>query len=193
MYCTLVIPIKRSYAVPRSTRQNEPVLHRVWRCHSATCRETHNFLRSTHTFRMEIYYFSRSGYHTKIHQIVHLPQKVTVRLHSILLPPRKMVPSWLVTYSHKRSNTMRAASRVTSNIAEYCAWRLKLVLAKIGSHDWSLFFDSTNLLFYSAMFWLYHYFALLFFDSTIFSLFYSLTLLVFYSVMSFIYRKFFNY
>lgn len=74
---------------------------------------------------------------------------------------------------------MRAASRVTSNIAEYCACRLKLVFAKIGSHDWSFFFDSTNLLFYSAMFWLYHYFALLFFDSTIFWLYYFFTLLFF--------------
>ena len=47
------------------------------------------FSRSPRAFSIEKYN-SRSGYHSKFHQILRLPRKVTLQLHQILRLPRKM-------------------------------------------------------------------------------------------------------
>ncbi len=61
--------------------------------------------RSTRAFSMETYNISCSGYHSKFHQMLHLPPEVTDELHQILPLPQKvtfelhqkMHLSWTVT------------------------------------------------------------------------------------------------
>ena len=48
------------------------------------------FSRPPQAFCIEKYNISRSGYHSKFHQILRLPRKVTLQLHQILRLPRKM-------------------------------------------------------------------------------------------------------
>ena len=48
------------------------------------------FSRPPQAFCIEKYNTSRSGYHSKFHQILRLPRKVTLQLHQILRLPRKM-------------------------------------------------------------------------------------------------------
>ena len=48
------------------------------------------FSRSPQALSIEKYNISRSGYHSKFHQMLHLPQKVTLELHQILRRPRKV-------------------------------------------------------------------------------------------------------
>ena len=48
------------------------------------------FSRSPRAFSIEKCNISRSGYHSKFHQILRLPRKVTLQLHRILRLPRKM-------------------------------------------------------------------------------------------------------
>ena len=48
------------------------------------------FSRPPQAFCIEKYNISRSGYHSKFHQILRLPRKVTLQLHQILRLPRKV-------------------------------------------------------------------------------------------------------
>ena len=48
------------------------------------------FSRPPRPFCIEKYNISRSGYHSKFHQMRRLPRKVTVQHHQILRLPRKM-------------------------------------------------------------------------------------------------------
>ena len=48
------------------------------------------FSRPPRAFCIEKYNISRSCYHSKFHQILRLPQKVTLELHQILRLPRKV-------------------------------------------------------------------------------------------------------
>ena len=48
------------------------------------------FSRPPQAFCIEKYNISRSGYHSKFHQILHLPRKVSLQLHQILRLPRKV-------------------------------------------------------------------------------------------------------
>ena len=48
------------------------------------------FSRPPQAFCIEKYNISRSGYHSKFHQILRLPRKVTLQLHQILRPPRNL-------------------------------------------------------------------------------------------------------
>ena len=70
------------------------------------------FSRPPQAFCIEKYNISRSGYHSKFHQILRLPRKVTPQLHKILRLPRKMVQC--------------AEQQVASfNITKYCACHAK--------------------------------------------------------------------
>ena len=78
----------------REWSKNDPRMIREWNRHSATRLATevtfHAISRPPQAFCIEKYNTSRSGYHSKFHQILRLPRKVTLQLHQILRLPRKM-------------------------------------------------------------------------------------------------------
>ena len=88
--------------------------------------------RSSRAFCMEKYNISRSGYHSKFHQRLRLPRKVTVELHQILRLPRKMtfminpLHTWNTIYNARSSRCHPPRSPNTAPAT------------KNDSHDWSL-------------------------------------------------------
>ena len=90
------------------------------------------FSSSPRAFSIEKYNLSRPGLHSKTHQVLHLPRKVTLELHQILRLPRKMtlminpLPTWNAIYN-ARSNKRHCPNSPNTAPA-----------TKNESHDWSL-------------------------------------------------------
>ena len=74
----------------RAGSEHDPSMIREWNRHSATRLATEVTFHAHHRHCIEKCNMSRSGYHSKFHQILRLPQKVTLQLHQILRLPRKV-------------------------------------------------------------------------------------------------------
>ena len=136
-----------------------------------------SFSRLSHAFCIEKYKSSilRSGNHSKFHQILRLPRKVTVQLHEILPLPRKSlcrVPLHQV---------LRLPRKVTVQLHQILPLPRKVKTPKV---------TTPTLFFYSTILWLCYSLTLLFFDCAIFWLYYSETLLFFYSTILLLYYNF---
>ena len=89
------------------------------------------FLRSPRTFSIEKCNISRSGYHSKFHQMLPLPRKVPVEIHQILRLPQKMTLMidprhiWNVIYNARNN---RGYPPTSPNAVP---------ATKNDSHDWS--------------------------------------------------------
>ena len=90
------------------------------------------FSSSPRAFSIEKYNISRPGLHSKTHQVLHLPRRVTLELHQILRLPRKMtlminpLHTWNAIYT-ARSNKCHCPNSPNTAPA-----------TKNESHDWSL-------------------------------------------------------
>ena len=122
----------RSETIPRMIRagsENDPRMKPSLR---NPPRKRGYFSRSPRAFSIEKYNISRSGYHSKFHQILRLPRKVTLQLHQILRLPRKVtlvinpLHTWNAIYN-ARSNTCHCPNSPNTAPA-----------TKNESHDWSL-------------------------------------------------------
>ena len=97
------------------------------------------FSRPPQAFCIEKYNISRSGYHSKFHQILRLPRKVTLQLHRILRLPRKMTriidPQNMshVIYNAQRNSThpptsLNTAPATQHETHDWSAWHMKRYL-----------------------------------------------------------------
>ena len=75
------------------------------------------FSRSGRTVCIEKYNISRSGYLSKFHQVLRLPQKVTLELHQVLRLPRKM--------TLELHQVLHLPRKWHLNFTKYCAYHAK--------------------------------------------------------------------
>ena len=137
---------------------------------------------------------SGSGYHSKFHQILRPPRKMTAELHQILHLPWKWL-SCLILVTHETSSTPAVSNRSHPPSSPTMAPASVILLFFDSAILW-LYYSLTLLFFYSGstFLWLYYSFTqtLLFFDSNIIllKLYYSLTLLFFYPTFLWLYYSF---
>ena len=78
----------------RGRSENDPRMIRAGSDHETVIRNPPRnrgyFSRPPRPFCIENYNISRSSYHSKFHQMLRLPRKVTVQHHQILRLPRKV-------------------------------------------------------------------------------------------------------
>ena len=111
----------------RDGSETIPRMNRAWNCHSATRLATKSgyFSRPPQAFFIEKYNISSSGYHSKFHQILCLPRKVTLQLHRILRLPRKVTVItdrrhiWNVIYNARNSRWRPPAPPNTAPSAKW--------------------------------------------------------------------------
>ena len=118
----------------RGRSENDPTMIREWSDHKNANRNPPRnrgyFSSSPRAFSIAKYNISRPILHSNLHQILHLPRKVTLDLHQVLhLPPkvtleltlalhevlrlpRKVTP-WFILITYQTSCTMRGATGVT--------------------------------------------------------------------------------
>ena len=82
------------------------------------------FSRPPQAFCIEKYNISRSGYHSKFHQILCLPRKVTLQLHRIVRLPRKVTVMtdprhiWNVIYNARNNRILRLPPNGSPNFQQ---------------------------------------------------------------------------
>ena len=103
------------------------------------------FSRPPQAFCIEKYNISRSGYHSKFHQILRLPRKVTLQLHQILRLPRKV--------TLQRHQIMHLPRKVTLERHQIVHLPRKVTLERHQIDESNLLRIScqTNLIFYESL------------------------------------------
>ena len=108
------------------------------------------FSRSSPAFCIEKYNISRSGYHSKFHEILHLPRKVTVQLHQILRLPRKVtlelhqilhLPRKVTLELHQ---ILRLPQKVTLKLHQILHLPRKVTLIIDPCHIWNAIYNARS-------------------------------------------------
>ena len=95
------------------------------------------------TFCIENYIISRSGYLPRLHQILRLPQKVTLQDHQRLRLPRKWF-SWLMSVTYETSLTMRGATSITFQVHQMLRLPRKMTLMIDLRHIWNVIYNAQS-------------------------------------------------
>ena len=113
----------------RDRSENDPSMIREWSDHKLAHRNPPRhrgyFSHSPGADSIENYNVSRSGYHSKFHQMLRLPRKVTHELHQMLRLPRKM--NLMMDSDHIMKRYLQCAEQKStpSNLTKYCACHAK--------------------------------------------------------------------
>ena len=137
------------------------------------------FSRPPRAFCIEKCNISRSGYHSKFHEILHLPRKVTLELHQMLRLPRKVtfelhqilrLPRKVALQLHQ---LLRLPPKVTLQLHEILrlprevTLQLHQILRLPPKVTWLFYYVMTLLLLDSSITWLCYYLTLLLLKSSI--------------------------
>ena len=102
------------------------------------------FSSSPRAFSIEKYNISRPGLHSKTHQVLHLPRKVTLELHQVLHLPRKMTLSWLILVTYETLFTMRGTTDGILQHHRILRLPRKMTVMTDPRHIWNVIYNARN-------------------------------------------------
>ena len=165
----------------RDRSENDP-----WTRQSATRLATEVTFRAHH----EHFVVKCPDYHSKFHEILRLPRKVTFELHDILRLPREVTLGLHQIYCachEKWLGSVYYYSTLLVLDSTFTGFYYYLTLLLLHSSITWLYFYLILLLLNSTITWLFYYLTLLLFDSSIIWLYYYLTLLLLDSTIAWLY------